>query len=165
MAINVNMISPDGVTLATSGKYCEDNVQVVPTFWLAENARHWEYTITGAVSNSVVTVLQDDWLKEHYNDENLCFYCLKVDNRTNVYANLRVNTPSIMIGIRQCGTRMVETNGEVTQSTTESTFVNDNPSSGSAGFMYINSNGELSYRNGSGVRWEDGTYNAIAWLA
>lgn len=28
--LTINMTSPDGVTLATSGKYCEENVQVIP---------------------------------------------------------------------------------------------------------------------------------------
>lgn len=32
MSINVNMTSADGVTLATSGKYCADNIRVKQTF-------------------------------------------------------------------------------------------------------------------------------------
>ena len=161
--INVNMTSHDGVTLATSGKYCADNINVKPNFYLAEKARHWEYTITGAVSNSTVIVLQDDWLKEHYNDDNLCFYCLKDADRTNVYENLRVNTPSNMFGANSYGARLVGNDGTTpTGSYTEITFVNDNPTA--AGYMYINSKGELSYRNGSSVCWGDGTYKAFAWL-
>ena len=36
MSINVNMTSADGVTLATSGKYCADNIRVKQTFLVGD---------------------------------------------------------------------------------------------------------------------------------
>lgn len=30
--INVDMPTKEGITLATSGKYCEDNIKVTPSF-------------------------------------------------------------------------------------------------------------------------------------
>lgn len=167
MAIPVDMTSSAGVTLATKGKYCPDDIRVTPAFIFAENAKSFEYTLTGTAPNSTGVALQDDWLKEHYHDDNLCFYCLKVDDRTNVYANCRCNTRGIFTLENYYGTRFQGLSDRISINYTNEPFQYENaPGTGStAGFMYITSDGRLLYRNGSNVRWEDGTYRAIAWLA
>ena len=163
MAIPVDMTSSAGVTLATRGKYCPDDIRVTPAFIFAENAKSFEYTLTGTAPNSTGVALQDDWLKEHYHDDNLCFYCLKVDDRTNVYANCRCNSLNLFTGDSVLGTRFQGLSDRVSVNSTDKPFRNENPDG--AGYMYITSDGRLLYRNGSNVCWEDGTYRAIAWLA
>lgn len=96
--INVNMDSPDGVTLATSGKYCEDNIEVKQTFLqddtvtpellvegvTAHNAagdsivgtikhRFFEGEIVSTVLGSVAyaVLCKDQIIADHFNDTNL----------------------------------------------------------------------------------------------
>ncbi len=69
--INVNMTSPEGVTLATGGKYCADNVKVTPTFEFAANAKRWTVTFASDVAADTKIVSADAWIAEHYADEGL----------------------------------------------------------------------------------------------
>lgn len=98
MSINVNMTSADGVTLATSGKYCADNIRVKQTFLAGDTvtshtlqegitAHDAEGTkITGTVkhrffqgeivstvigSNAYAVLCNDPIIAEHFYDPNL----------------------------------------------------------------------------------------------
>ena len=59
-------------TLRTGGCYCEGDVVVTYTPRADDSFRHWDVTVTGAISGSLADILQDDWLKAHRSDENLC---------------------------------------------------------------------------------------------
>lgn len=98
MSINVNMASADGVTLATSGKYCPDNIHVNQTFLTGDTVTSGTLLegitahdvagakITGTVKHRffqgeiVSTVIgsgvyavlcEDNIIAEHFNDPNL----------------------------------------------------------------------------------------------
>ena len=160
MAINVNMTSSNGVTLATNGKYCADNIQVIPTFNFAENAKSWEFTLTKLEPNTNGIVLKDDWLKEHCNDANLCFYAIKQTNRVNVIGNIRANDPTYICGYDGTMGGFILSNGYIPM------VAKFNESSANdTGLFYVTQEGELIYKNGSEVYFTDGIYKAIAWLA
>ncbi len=69
--INVNMTSTEGVTLATSGKYCEDNIKITPT--CIPNYRKFTGEIVSTVTgdSSKALLLTDPIIAEHYTDETL----------------------------------------------------------------------------------------------
>lgn len=98
MSINVNMASADGVTLATSGKYCPDNIRVNQTFLTGDTVTSGTLLegitahdaagakITGTVkhrifqgeivstvlgSTAYAVLLQDAVIAEHFYDPNL----------------------------------------------------------------------------------------------
>ena len=98
MSINVNMASADGVTLATSGKYCPDNIRVKQTFLTGDTVTSGTLLegitahnsagakITGTVkhrffqgeivstvlgSTAYAVLLQDAVIAEHFYDPNL----------------------------------------------------------------------------------------------
>ena len=103
--INVSMTGDSGVTLATAGKYCPDNVKVTPVSTIkntadataaaddilsgktayingakvtgskADNVRKWTVTIASDLSADTVLVT-DAWIGQHYTDSNLeISYC------------------------------------------------------------------------------------------
>lgn len=62
-------------TLKTSGCYCEGDVTVKYTPRVDDSFRRWDVYLSGEIlgtSFHYCTVVTDDWLKEHRNDENLC---------------------------------------------------------------------------------------------
>lgn len=98
MSINVNMTSADGVTLATSGKYCADNIRVKQTFLAGDTVTSHTLQegitahdaagtkITGTVkhrffqgeivstvigSNAYAVLCNDPIIAEHFYDPNL----------------------------------------------------------------------------------------------
>ena len=58
-------------TLGTGGCYCEGDVTVSYTPRTDDTYRHWDVTVSGTVSSNQVTILKDDWLKQHRSDTNL----------------------------------------------------------------------------------------------
>ncbi len=74
--INVNMTSSDGVTLNTSGKYCEDNIKVTPTFDISDNFKQFDITISFDL-NDLVEMLDetfitgDSWVAQNYDKSSL----------------------------------------------------------------------------------------------
>lgn len=98
MSINVNMSSADGVTLATSGKYCPDNIHVNQTFLTGDTVTSGTLLegitahdaagakITGTVKHRIfqgeivstvvgsdvyAVLCEDNIIAEHFNDPNL----------------------------------------------------------------------------------------------
>lgn len=98
MSINVNMASADGVTLATSGKYCPDNIHVNQTFLTGDTVTSGTLLegitahdaagakITGTVKHRIfqgeivstviglgvyAVLCEDNIIAEHFNDPNL----------------------------------------------------------------------------------------------
>lgn len=98
MSINVNMASADGVTLATSGKYCADNIRVKQTFLAGDTVTSYTLQegitahnaagnkITGTVkhrflqgeivstvigSDAYAVLCNDPIIAEHFYDPNL----------------------------------------------------------------------------------------------
>lgn len=72
--INVNMEYSSGVILDSAGKYCPENINVMPTFDHINNARMWKVTVASdfrAADNMQFTLCQDDWLLEHRENETL----------------------------------------------------------------------------------------------
>lgn len=61
-------------TLKTNGKYCEDDIVVeyVAKNTGVENVKRWDIVTTGETSEVTIKILEDAWLAEHRNDENLC---------------------------------------------------------------------------------------------
>ncbi len=68
---DIKMTSSDGIILNTSGKYCEDNIKVVPTFDFIQNSKRWIVEISVEQTTSYDVITEDQWLSEHYNDQNL----------------------------------------------------------------------------------------------
>lgn len=66
------MDSTGSKTLKTGGCYCEGDISVTYTPRGDDSFRHWDVTVTGEVTAAKTYVLQDDWLKAHRADTNLC---------------------------------------------------------------------------------------------
>lgn len=59
-------------TLKTGGCYCEGDVTVSYTPRTDDTYQHWDVSVSGTISSNYVNILQDNWLKEHRTDSNLC---------------------------------------------------------------------------------------------
>lgn len=59
-------------TLKTGGFYCEGDVTVNYTPRVDDSFRHWDVSVSGTIRSNYTNILQDDWLKQHRSDENLC---------------------------------------------------------------------------------------------
>ncbi len=129
-------------------------VQALPTG--AADVKRWEFTLTGLVTNSNGIVLQDDWLREHFSDANLCFQLRKVSDRNDVFGNILSNSEGLVSG-EGYGCRMC--------AVTSKTPYPFNEAATTAGFVRLSDDGTVRYYNGNGVYFSDGSYKAMAWLA
>ena len=69
----IAQMNTDGTkTLRTGGCYCEGDVVITYTPRTDDRLRHWDVAVTGEIVSNRVTILQDDWLKAHRADANLC---------------------------------------------------------------------------------------------
>ncbi len=131
-----------------------DAIRSLPTG--AADVKRWEITLAGITPNSNGVVLQDDWLREHFSDANLCFQLRKVSDRNDVFGNILSNSEGLVSG-EGYGCRMC-----ATPTNTPYPF---NEAATTVGFVRLSDDGTVRYYNGSGVYFSDGSYKAMAWLA
>ncbi len=94
--MQVNMTSPDGVTLATAGKYCTENVHIAPAFDFLKCEKHWTATITGQTSEW----LTDAWLAEHRSDNELVLLIMPrtaIGSGSRCYGGICFNDPFLPV--------------------------------------------------------------------
>ncbi len=117
--INVDMKSSEGVVLDTTGKYCPDNIKVVPVFDFAERARRWDIVLPEAIEESTTPIVVDEWLKQHRTDDNLVVLIFPKGDLTssdyrNYFISICGNTKLVneeLVGDNYCYGFSVRANG------------------------------------------------------
>lgn len=97
----VEMDSKDTKTLTTGGCYCEADIVVDYTPKVDDSFRHWDVTVTGEREGAFCYVLQDEWLKTHRADSNLCVAIIPITpiryNGTTAQQGIYLATNDIMV--------------------------------------------------------------------